>query len=165
MMLTLTIITLCVFVGYTAYILSRFGVIPSLSDGYYLMEEKEKGTGLYFSVWCAIITTFVLPPSIHVCDFRWQALLAVMMCIGLLFVGASPAFKRNDHRPYHLVGAILSALGAVLLSLVWGYWYIVMLGAILSLVLQYFTLKRDITLWLEIACFLAYFTSLILRLV
>lgn len=159
----LIIITLCIFIGYIVYILARFGIIPSISDSYYYLENKDKGTGLYFTVWCGLITTFTLPPSMAVCEAWWQSLLAIVMCVGLLFVSASPAFYNKKYRPYHLVGAILSAGCAVTLSLVFGYWYIVLISAIIGSIIQFCTLKRDITLWLEIACFTCYFTTLILK--
>ncbi len=162
MMITLTIIALCIFIGYIVYIFARFGVIQSISDSYYQLERKEKTTGLYFTVWCALVTTITLPPSMAVCEAWWQSILAIVMCLGLLFVGASPAFHKENHNVYHLTGALLSAGCAITLSILWGYWYIMALSAILSLVVQLCTPKKDITLWLEVACFLAYYIALIL---
>ncbi len=163
MIITLTIIALCTFIGYIVYISKQFGLIKSISDSYYELEYEKKGTGLYFTVWCSLVTLFVLPPSLHVSVVWWQSLLAITMCIGLNSVGAAPAFYTKTYRPYHLVGAVLSAGSALALSIVWGYWYIVVAMAVISVIVQFCTTKRDIVLWLEIGCFLAYFLALLLQ--
>ncbi len=162
-MIVITIIALCTFVGYIVYISKQFGLIKSISESFYELEYEKRGTGLYFTVWCGLITLFTLPPSLHFSSGWLESILSVVMCIGLISVGASPAFNNKTYRPYHLVGAVLSAGSAIVLSLMWGYWYIVAGLAVISTIAQFCTTKRDVVLWLEIGCFIAYFLALLLQ--
>ncbi len=162
MNLTLSIIALCTFIAYIVYIISRFGLLYSISDSYYALEHKEANTGLYFTVWCGLITLFTLSPSLHVSGVLWQSILAILMCVGLLFVGASPAFRNKEHRPYHVVGAVVAALCSLALVAALGYWVMAVGVVLLCVVVQFLTDVKDVTLWIEVGCFMAYFVGLIL---
>ncbi len=165
MNLALAITSFVIFTGYLVFILKRFGIIPSISDSYYHLEYSKRGTGLYFSVWCSLVTLFILPPSLGVCNSWYEQVASVLMCVGLIFVGAVPAFKKQRHNIYHIAGTILSTLSVLFLTIYWGYWYLIPSTLIPFSILQWRTKKLDIVLWLEVACFLTYFSSLFLKII
>ncbi len=140
----LTIIQLVVFLLYVGFIIKRYGVLPSISDSWYVLPLRQQflftlftwGIGipmlLYGNVW------FFLSGS------------------GLSFVGAATAFKDKIGltKEFHYGGAVLGILGALIGIAVEYTNYLPLIWFIfLAISIQVSYMKKKIW-WQEIVAFL-----------
>ena len=165
MLIILTNLALYTFIGYIVFILIRYGIIPSISDSYYYLEADKKGSGLYFSVWCSLVTLFSISPSLGASNTWYEQLSSLLMCIGLIIVSAAPAFKKARHNTYHIIGAILAAANALFLVCLWGSFIFAIVASIIAIIACRITPKKDVVLWLEVVCFSLYFSTLLYTLI
>jgi hypothetical protein len=114
-------ISLVVGIGYQAMILYLFGVPPSISEGFYLLDEKRRGLGWLFYGWAAITVFTVCPMMFALSDGRAFQFLALFTGAGLLLAGAEPHFKEEHRHTVHLAGAGVCAGAAVLWMAGMGY--------------------------------------------
>ena len=158
-MLTLSIIGISFFSIILGFLIYKFGIPESLSQTYYNLENYKKDIGILFYLYL-VVTVFILAiPMIEAAKI-W----GFISCIGLLFVGAAPAFKEKHQKYIHVCGAALAALGSIILLITinkWIYSFII-LAIILILSLSTKTLKQSIVFWLEMLAFYSLFLGLIL---
>lgn len=149
-MLSLILIQLLVFVAYTSFIVSRYGVIHSISQSWYELPLKWKSLFTFFTWGLGIPFLF------------YDHVLFFLAGAGLIFVGAATRFRTtiaNTNR-IHYMGALVGILSSLLaLGVVYGSWVSLVIFIITSGVI--FLLNRShYIFWVEIAAFVVIIISL-----
>ena len=174
-MTTLVIIAIIIFVTYLTAVICLFGIPASISDSYYLFENKRKGFGWLFTAMCWIVGGLLLPALLEMTPDNYQ-FTAFLACAGLIFVGTAPQFKLSLTGSVHYSGAAV----CVLASQVWvGFicWWILILvwiayisGTIIYMikhisicVMADFIQTKPMT-WIEVSAFTAFIAAILLRL-
>lgn len=157
-MLILTLIQAVIFASYVSWIISKFGVLPSISESFYRLNENR--LGLLFTLFCwALAIPMIFQSNETTPLFFFSA-------AGLAFVGATPLFKWSGAMTdkIHGIGAGVGIVcGLAGLYFEYHMWepfagFILATGALLLL-----KVKNHIW-WIEIMAFLAIITGLLLRL-
>lgn len=110
-MCLLALISFLVLVAYLVIMYKEFGLPSMISDTYYQLESKKKGSGWLFTAVLWIVSFSVLLCLLDTGE-GIQA-FAFLGCAGLAFVGAAPQFKERDVRNVHRLGAIIAAVGGI----------------------------------------------------
>lgn len=172
-MTALILTGIVIFLIYNIISLTNFGVPESLSNTYYLFNEKQSGLGNIFTFMMVILASSLLPSWLEITDTieGWRSnfvFLAFLSASGILFVGSAPQFKDSKlERKVHESGAIIAAVSA----LAWDFivctelsLMIVPTVAISFGILSWITrtYKSSIIYWLEMVAFLSTFLVLFL---
>lgn len=158
-MIALYITSLLVFALYTTIILMAFGVLPSVSDSYYAL--KKHNISAPFTLFCWGTAFPLLIYWIELLPNDWN-FLPFIACGGLLFVGASPAFKDVElERKVHSISAMICAVTAYTWTFLYGSIFIGINFILLSILL-YFILKRNKIYWLELIAFTNIYIQLLI---
>lgn len=158
-MITLYITSFIVFALYIVIILKIFGVLPSISDSYYALKEHNLSTPFTFFCWGTAFPLMIY--WIELLPNDWD-FLPFIACGGLLFVGASPAFKDLElERKVHSISAIICAIAAYTWTFLYGSIFLGINFILLSIIL-YFILKRNKTYWLELIAFINIYAQLLI---
>lgn len=152
-MITLLIITCCIFIIYNIFILTKFGVPESLSATSYLLEKKFK-QHWWFTIICVNITIGLLPNWIEI-GYENTQCLVFLACGGIMFIAVSPFFKDGLDKPVHYGSGIITALCFILWFLLNGYWFWLLYVVFLSVILIIWK-PKCYTYFIEIV---AYFIS------
>ena len=133
-----------VFVAYVTFIWSKYGVLKSISESYYMLPKKINFLFTLFT-WLFAFPAMLLGNS----------LLMFFAGGGIVFVGAASAMHFQPVRTWHLVGAIGGMiLGCLAMIFQYHMWYMVagIAGAILLAALLD---KKHLMWWAELAIFTA----------
>ena len=158
-MTALYITSILVFVLYTVIILKTFGVLPSISDSYYALRKHNILSLFTFFCWGTAFPLMIYWIELLPNDLDFLPFIA---CGGLLFVGASPAFRDLElERKVHSISAIICAIAAYTWTFLYGSIFLGINFILLSIVL-YFILKRNKIYWLELIAFANIYTQLLI---
>jgi hypothetical protein len=158
-MIALYITSFLVFTLYIVIILKIFGVLPSISDSYYAL--KKHNISIPFTLFCWGTAFPLMIYWIELLSNDWN-FLPFIACGGLLFVGASPAFKDLElERKVHSISAIICAIAAYTWTFLYGSIFLGINFILLSIIL-YFILKRNKIYWLELIAFINIYTQLLI---
>lgn len=153
------------FIIYNVVALVLFGVPKSLSMTYYLFKDRVESMKWLFPSMMTLLTFFLMPCWLEISegsDFQFTAFLSAA---GILFVGASPAFKSSSlESTVHQVSAYFAAAMAILwICLVTPYWWIILivLGIITALAIVTKTWKTCYIYWLEMVAFISTFSAIL----
>lgn len=139
---------MAVFLSYVIYIVIKFGILPSISQSFYELSQKNN---FLFTFFC---WGFALPAIIIGTDLT-NNFLMFLAGSGIMFVGAAAAFKEKLTKPVHEIsayaGVILSQLS---IAYDFNMYYINFIFIGLSLIIAV-GLKRTRTFWIEILAFLS----------
>lgn len=155
--IVLIILNFIIFIGYNAYIIKKFGIPESLSITTYLMGKYY----WIFPLICGFFTFTVLPIWLMQYPTTWD-FLKFLSCVGILFVGATPFFKKEFDGKIHYTAAILSAVCFITWMIICGfYWWLCIGGALFIILLIFWKLKNivysgEIVLWLMLLLFLIF---------
>jgi hypothetical protein len=144
-MIALYFIMLAVFAGYVGFIWNKYGVLPSISDSYYVLP---KNINFLFTLFC---WGFALPAMIVGIDLT-DNFLMFLATGGICFVGAAAAFKDNDktmHEVSAIAGVIFSQLS---IAFDFKMYYVNAFFIIMSLIILLTNIKNK-TWWLELVAF------------
>lgn len=137
------------FTAYLIYIISKYGVLKSISDSYYFLEKK----GLFFVF---IINTSW---SFMIVGETWLMFLAGAL---LMFVGGAAAFKEKTTGIVHVIGAIGGiTAGMASLCVDFKLWWLVILYTLLALFLSLANV-RNRTWWIEVSAFVTVIIGLLI---
>lgn len=142
-----------------SYLLYNFGIQPSLSQYYYCLNNKYS-KGHWFYLYLMITVILLVVPLCEICGS-----FGFLSVLGLSFVGASAAFSDDKMQGrVHLIGAIVSAIGAILCLFMLNMlkWAIPVTIIVLILAWATKTMKQSYIFWLEMICFYSLFLALIL---
>jgi hypothetical protein len=113
-MTTLLILTILLFVAYTALTCCLAGGLPySYSDSFYAYEARGAGLGYSFTVWCFVTGIAMMAMMLQLSEGQWWQFLGFLAGGGLCFVGAAPLFKSRE-KVIHSVSAGVCAFAASL---------------------------------------------------
>lgn len=154
--MTLVIISFIIFAAYLAVVIKMFGLPASISETYYLLENRRKGTGWLFTAMCWGVVGTLLPAWLDMTPDSYQ-FTAFLAAAGLLFVGAAPQFKLSLTGWVHYVSAALCCASAILWCIFAGYWFVPLATFLAGegLALRY----GKSMFWIEIAAFVAFATT------
>lgn len=144
--MTTTIFQLIVTAVYLLFIVSEFGVLPSISDSFYRLQAVRTWAAPLFTLW----TWLVAIPFTQTGN-DW--LLASGTC--LILVGVLPFFKWDGFVGYAHSAMAISAIALALAGeAIQGVWWPSILAVGASILLQRLNVKNQ-TWWVEISCFVS----------
>ena len=91
---------------------------------------------------------------------KWYQFLSFFATSALIFVAFAPDYKRMLEGKVHVAAAMVSAISALALIVLMGYWYVPILPFLVSILI----IKKwgNKTYWLEMGCFASiYLTTII----
>ena len=155
----LTVISAVIFTVYVIVVSRLGGILPSLSDSYYLLEGRSKGLGMaFYGTLLLVVFTAIVP----MCEIAGG--FGVLAGFALLLVGAAPKFKNRKtiERGLHFGGAAAAAVSAVVILLMAGQLQTIPYAAALFLVLALASksIKQSYVLWAEMVAFYALFAGM-----
>lgn len=156
--MVISIIQILIFVSYITFIVSKFGVLSSISESWYRLEDYKKNLGILFTFFCWGIG--FLMPFHTVGDTGWF----VGSGAGLVFVGAATMFKSTAAHTniVHMVGAAMCIImGFLGIGFQYHQWYPLIMFVVSSIPLYLFV-KKNRTWWIEILAFVSIGVGLIL---
>ena len=163
--LNMVLFAFIVYITYNAVSLLIFGVPHSLSMTYYMFKDMYNGLRYLFPSLITIMVVCLMPGWIDILEGSTYQFTAFLSAMGLAFVGAAPMFLRDDNiKGVHMIGALVSALFAILwILLVSHTWDILIICCLLCLLLMFVTktVKTSYVYWLETAAFLSTFISIL----
>ena len=88
---------------------------------------------------------------------KWYQFLSFFATSALIFVAFAPDFKQMLEGKVHVAAAMVSAIAALTLIVLMGYWYVPILPFLVSILL----IKKfgNKTYWLEMVCFVSIFIT------
>ena len=150
----MTALPIISFVILTAYCLYA-GIAESLSATYYKVKKP------YLFQLALGITGFLM--MIYLLDVtagKWYQFLSFFATSALIFVAFAPDYKNMLEGKVHVGAAMTSAIAALTLIVLMGYWYVPILPAVAAIfIIRKFGNK---TYWLEMVCFASIFLTTIL---
>lgn len=165
MVTTSIIIAACIYVAYNAVALALFGVPESLSNTYYLYQDKCN-KGWLFCAMMYLVVAFMMPAWITMSEGSDFQFLSFFTPASLMFVGTAPKFKDSYlENKVHTYSAYLAAVCSLLwVGLVTPYWWTILAwtGLVAAIVLLTKTWKSALVYWLETIAFGSTFTSTII---
>jgi hypothetical protein len=161
-MITLLTISFAIFALYIISIsLVERGVPHSISDSFYILNEKKRGLGYLFTIWCFVIAMSVMAVMFHLTDGERFQFIGLFTGGGLGFVGAAPLFKSHE-RTIHYTGATVCAVTGFAWMVLSGFWYV----PVIALTAVIYPAHRDgkWTFWIELALFTGMYITLAMML-
>jgi hypothetical protein len=156
----LILITIVVFVMYISRMAFLFSVPNSISDTYYLLEDRKEGSGWQFIAFCTLLGLSSMILFIDAFSGKWYQFLGFFAGSALCFVGASPKFKEKLEVDIHVPAALTCAILSLLCCILLGYALCVIVCFALAAGAYFISRRQDLTYWLEMACFVSTLTSL-----
>ena len=150
-MLTLLIASFVILLSYILYA----GVAESLSATYYKVKKPY-----LFQLALGLTGFLMMIYLLGMTDGKWYQFLSFFATSALIFVAFSPDYKRMLEGKVHVAAAMVSAVAALALIVLMGYWYVPILPFLVSILL----IKKwgNKTYWLEMVCFSSiYLTAII----
>lgn len=151
----ITYIQIAIVVIYLSFIISKFGILPSISDSWYELEEKKIGFLFTLFLWAMGFTMFF--------QTMGDSGLFFLSGAGLMFTGAATEFKLASVKRIHYFGA-LSGLVAPLA----GIWYeyhnwIPLAIAVSSIIVLKLINFKDNFFWIEISLILSIMIGFLMK--
>ena len=152
-----------VMAAYMAIIAGTFGIPPSLSDSFYLLDERKKGLGYVFTGLCWTEAIMVAICMLELSDGMWFQFMAFLACAGLGFVGAAPLFREKSESRVHFTGAAMCAIFSQVWIILMGMWYLPVI--FLAIALLAVRANGNKIFWLEMAAFASAYAAILIKLI
>lgn len=168
--LILTLIALALFATYIGVAIHFFGIPESLSNTYYLYEEKHKGLGWMFTIFMEVLAFLLLSAwiSTSVAVGPWMSnftFLSFIAAAAIVFVAVAPKFHEDAEGKVHVIAASICAASSIAWDFVicWHIWYVFFIALIPVIIAIFWTKtwKQAKTFWLEMMAFVPTFAVLI----
>lgn len=148
---TVFIYLVLAFITYVTYIVKRYGIPPSLSNGWYLVKGSEKWI---FALWCASM-------AFPIFYLTYGSITGMLSGLGMLIVATSPTYKNKVIAIFHYLGAGMSMVSGHLYLIFYGQWIVAMISlTLITLTLLFFNKNRAVTFWVEDIAFIMIFIGL-----
>lgn len=157
------IVATCIYVAYNAVSLAIFGILESLSNTYYLYNEKCNKGWLF----CAMMYTVValmMPAWLTLSEGSDFQFLAFLAPASILFVGSAPKFKDSslENKVHSFSAIIAAACSLAWVAVITPYWWMILIWlGLISGVLAITKTYSCLVFWLEQVAFGATFTAAI----
>ena len=150
----MTALLITSFVILLSYILYA-GVAESLSATYYKVKKPY-----LFQIALGLTGFLMMIYLLEMTAGKWYQFLSFFATSALIFVAFAPDYRRMLEGKVHVAAAMTSAVAALALIVLMGYWYVPILPFLVSiLIIKKFGNK---TYWLEMVCFASiYLTTII----
>ena len=151
----MTALLITSFVILLSYILYA-GVAESLSATYYKVSKPY-----LFQIALGSGGFLMMLNLLEMTAGKWYQFLSFFATSALIFVAFAPDYKQMLEGKVHVGAAMTSAIAALTLIVLMGYWYVPILPALTA----FFLIRKfgNKTYWLEMVCFSSIFiTALIL---
>lgn len=155
----LILISLLITIVYLTYTIKLFGVPWSISDTYYKLERRKKGSGILFTAWTWLAGLPLLIAWLEIASDTPYQFLAFLACGSLMMLGTAAQFKQSLTEMVHYVSAGICVVSALIWVILTGYWYIPFMFLSISILLG-LKYKKWIT-WIELAALSATFITLL----
>ena len=151
----MTALLITSFVILLSYILYA-GTAESLSATYYKVKKP------YLFQLALGLTGFLM--MIYLLDVtagKWYQFLSFFATSALIFVAFAPDYKQMLEGKVHVGAAMTSAIAALALITLMGYWYVPVLPALIA----FFIIRKygNKTYWLEMVCFVSIFITILIE--
>ena len=150
-MIALPIISFIILLSYILYA----GVAESLSATYYKVKKPY-----LFQVALGLGGFLMMLSLLEMTAGKWYQFLSFFATSALIFVAFAPDYRRMLEGKVHVAAAMVSAISALTLIVLLGYWYVPILLFLVSVLI----IKKwgNKTYWLEMVCFASiYLTTII----
>ena len=139
------------FVILTAYCIYA-GTDKSLSATYYKVKKPY-----LFQLALGIGGFLMMLSLLDITAGKWYQFLSFFATSALIFVAFAPDYKQMLEGKVHVGAAMTSAVAALALIVLMGYWYVPILPALTA----FFIIKKygNKTYWLEMVCFVSIFIT------
>lgn len=165
MVTTSIVIAALIYAAYNTLALAFFGVPESLSNTYYLYQDKCN-KGWLFCLMMYLVVAFMMPAWITMSEGSDFQFLSFLAPASIAFVGTAPRFKNGElENNVHTYSAYIAAACSLLwVILVTHYWWVILIWFGFVALAAIFTSSYKICLvyWLETVAFCATFTSTIM---
>ena len=135
----------------TAYCIYA-GTDKSLSATYYKVKKPY-----LFQVALGLGGFLMMLSLLDMTAGKWYQFLSFFATSALIFVAFSPDYKNMLEGKVHVAAAMVSAISALTLIVLMGYWYVPILPALTA----FFIIRKygNKTYWLEMVCFASIFIT------
>ena len=158
-----------IYILYNITTLKLFGIPKSLSNTYYLYQEKKSWMKMLFPIMMISISVFLMPAWLEISLGSNLQFLAFLAVGGILFTGAAPAFKHSKLEDrVHTISAICAAV----FSLLWVFfvsnaWWTILIWTVIVIFcsIKTKTLNKCLIYWLETIAFMSTLSSILIYLI
>lgn len=148
----LLILMILVFFSYILFIVTKYGVLESISDSYYSLPCSLK---FLFTFFC---WGFSLPAAIigfSLSEYSIWQFFMLFAAGGIMFVGASPNFKMDFEGDIHNISAYIGVVSSQLfIFLVFENLKFILPTFIITSILLFLLKVKNLIWWIEILAFL-----------
>jgi hypothetical protein len=162
-MTAILIISLAVYITYKISVIRLFGVPASVSETFYLFNDKKNNLGYLFTLWCYLIGISVMIVMTDCSEGTWYQFLSFLSGGALCFVGTAPLFKGHE-KVIHYVSASVCAVSALAWMFLDGCWIIPFGMILIYLLFSEASGKGRLIFYLESGVFEATYTVLLMKL-
>ena len=151
-MTTLLIASFVILLSYILYA----GTAESLSATYYKVKKPY-----LFQLALGLTGFLMMVYLLELTAGKWYQFLSFFATSALIFVAFAPDYKNMLEGKVHVAAAMVSAIAALTLIVLMGYWYVPVLPFLASV----FIIRKwgNKTYWLEMACFASIFIRALLE--
>lgn len=155
-----------IYLMYNGLAIRSFGIPYSLSNTYYLFQNKKKWMRILFPIMMVLVVALLLPAWLEISAGNNLQFLAFFAAAGLLFTGSAPAFMRSNlenkvHTYSAIAAAIFSLLWVIFAAKVW--WVILVWLALVTLIaILTKSIKSAPIYWLETIAFMSTFMAILM---
>lgn len=155
--------SITIFLLYIGSIVFMFGIPWSISNTYYLLEEKRKRLGMLFTVFCYGAGGFLLPSWLNITPESYQY-VCFLSVAGLLFVGTATQFNESLTSTVHYSAAIICCVFSQIWCILMGFGLLSLFSFAFFLCIAWFSKKKNWMFWIEIAAIMATYVAIIMEL-
>jgi len=151
-----------VFIAYLAFIISKFGILHSISLSWYRLQEKNPKQGFLFTFFCWGLAIPMMMMSAYI-DADTSTLI-MLSGGGLVFTGSAAAFKSKDAKTdlVHFIGAATAIISGLLgIGLIYNN-FVPMVIVALATILAYMNKLKNGIFWIEVIAFISIIVGLII---
>ena len=151
----MTALLITSFVILLSYILYA-GTAESLSATYYKVKKPY-----LFQIALGLTGFLMMIYLLDVTAGKWYQFLSFFATSALIFVAFAPDYKQMLEGKVHVAAAMVSAVAALTLIVLMGYWYVPILPFLASV----FIIRKwgNKTFWLKMVCFASIFITALLE--
>lgn len=150
-----------IFIAYNTITIKMFGVPESISGTYYLLEERRKSYGWFFTLFCLGTGFTLLPPWLDMTPESYQ-FSSFLTVAGLLFVGAAAQFKDVFTAKVHYSAAVICCVFSQVWCICAGYWWVSLISFTITMGYSLIRDSKKWMFWLEMAAAGAMYVSIFL---
>ena len=151
-MTTLLIASFVILLSYILYA----GTAESLSATYYKVKKPY-----LFQLALGLAGFLMMVYLLDITAGKWYQFLSFFATSALIFVAFAPDYRQMLEGKVHVAAAMVSAIAALTLIVLMGYWYVPVLPFLASV----FIIRKwgNKTFWLEMVCFASIFITALLE--